>query len=310
MEQKIYERELISIKSKITETQKKVIYTINNEMILLYYEIGGYINSHKSWGSKYVQRLADDLKEYEGMSYRNLQYMREFNKEFTLEEIMHQLGAQIPWRSLIEIMTKCKTKESRLWYIEKTHENSWSRSTLIKQIKAKAYERNIIEPVVSKGIKDYDSPFIKEILKDTYVLDILGNEFNNEKELKDKLIEGMLSFIKELGKGFALIDREYKLKYKSKTYYIDLLFYNYLLHAFVVVEIKIGEYKVEYYGQLKNYVVIVDKVLSTDKDNKTIGILLCKDGDKSIVKTTFENDVTPMVFSTYILLENINKYIK
>ena len=310
MEQKIYERELISIKNKITETQKKVVYTVNNEMILLYYEIGGYINSHKSWGSKYVQRLADDLKEYKGFSYSNLYRMYLLNEALSKEEIIAHAARQIPWFTLITIIEKTKTKESRLWYIEKTYENSWSRSTLIKQIKAKAYERNIIEPVVSKGIKDYDSPFIKEILKDTYVLDILGNEFNNEKELKDRLIEGMLSFIKELGKGFALIDREYKLKYKSKTYYIDLLFYNYLLHAFVVVEIKIGEYKVEYYGQLKNYVVIVDKVLKKEEDNNSIGILLCKDGDKSIVKTTFENDITPMVFSTYVLLEKIGEYMK
>ena len=170
MEQKIYERELISIKSKITETQKKIVYTINNEMILLYYEIGGYINSHKSWGSKYVQRLADDLKEHEGMSYRNLKYMSQFNFNFTENEIRQQLAAQIPWFTLVTIMSKCKTKESRLWYIEKTYEYSWSRSTLIKQIKAKAYERNQIEPIVSKGIKDYDSPYIKEILKDTYYM--------------------------------------------------------------------------------------------------------------------------------------------
>ena len=307
---KVYNSELTNIKQRINDTQRKIAYTVNNELILLYYEIGGYINSHKTWGSKYVKRLSEDLKDYKGMSYTNLKYMSQLNSHFGQKEISQQLAGQIPWFTLVTIMEKCKTQESRLWYIQKTHEYGWSRSNLLKQIEAKAYERNRIEPIVSKGIKEYSNPLIKEILKDSYVLDIMDKEFNNEKELKDKIIEGILKFLKELGKGFALVDREYKLKNKSKTYYLDLLFYNYLLHCFVVIEVKIGEYKPEYYGQLKNYVGLVDNSLRNELDNKTIGILLCKDGDKSIVKTTLENDITPLVFSKYILLEDIDKYVK
>ena len=134
----IYESELMLIKSKIKNTYKKVAYTVNTSIVLLYYEIGGYINSHKKWGSKYIQNLANDLKDEVGMSYRNLQYMRRLNEEFSYDEIMHQFGAQIPWRTLIEIISKCKTKESRLWYISKTYENGWSRSSLVKQIKSKS----------------------------------------------------------------------------------------------------------------------------------------------------------------------------
>ena len=142
----------------------------------------------------HYQKLSEDLKEYEGFSRSNLFYMLKLFDSFTEEEIVQQPVGQIPWGHIINIMSKCESKESRLWYINKTYENSWSRSVLIKQIKAKAYERNTIEPIVSKGIKDYSNHLIKEILKDSYVLEIMDKEFNNEKELKDK-IEGMGYFV-------------------------------------------------------------------------------------------------------------------
>ena len=271
IDEKQYEIELVDIKKRIRETYKKISYTVNSELIILYYEIGSYINSHKSWGSKYVQKLSEDLKEYEGMGYRNLKYMSQFASSFTYEEIRHQLGAQIPWRTLIEIMSKCESKESRLWYINKTYGNSWSRSSLIKQIKAKAYERGRIEPIVSKGIENYDNPFIKEIIKDSYYMPFSSKEINNEKELKDNIINGILDFLKELGKGYALLGREYEIKSKTKKKFnLDILMYNVLLHSYIVIEIKIGEYKPEYYGQLKNYVLLVDKELKTYRDDKTI----------------------------------------
>ena len=307
----IYESELMLIKSKIKNTYKKVAYTVNTSIVLLYYEIGGYINSHKKWGSKYIQNLANDLKDEVGMSYRNLQYMRRLNEEFSYDEIMHQFGAQIPWRTLIEIISKCKTKESRLWYISKTYENGWSRSSLVKQIKSKAYERNLVKPLVSKGIKEYDSPLINEIIKDTYVLDISKKSFNNEKELKDKIIDNILDFLKELGKGFALVGREYKLKAKSKTYYIDILMYHVRLHAYVVIEIKLGEYKVEYLGQLKNYVKLVNEIERDEKmDRPTIGILLCKSANETIVKTTMEDETVPLILSKYIFLDEIKAILE
>ena len=104
LNKEIYESELMLIKSKIKNTYKNVAYTVNTSIVLLYYEIGGYINSHKKWGSKYIQNLANDLKSEVGMSYVNLYRMARFNREFTKEEIMSQAATQIPWFSLIEII--------------------------------------------------------------------------------------------------------------------------------------------------------------------------------------------------------------
>ena len=269
-----YLEELNIIDKRIEETYKQVYAYSNPKLIMLYYDIGVYINKHKTWGSEYVKRLSNDLKHRKGMSYRNLQYMRQLADEFSYDEIMQQPAAQIPWGHIVTIMSKCSTKESRLWYINKTYENSWSRSSLIKQIKAKAYERGKMEPIVSKGIKEYDNELIDEIIKANYYLPIKSEVVHNEKELKEQMMNKLIEVLQEVGKGNAFVGKEYKIKGGKKTYYIDLLFYNYLLHSFLVIEVKLGEYKPEYYGQLKNYVALVDKEIKSDIDNKTIGKLL------------------------------------
>ena len=269
-----YLEELNIIDKRIEETYKQVYAYSNPKLIMLYYDIGVYINKHKTWGSEYVKRLSNDLKHRKGMSYRNLQYMRQLADEFSYDEIMQQPAAQIPWGHIVTIMYKCSTKESRLWYINKTYENSWSRSSLIKQIKAKAYERGKMEPIVSKGIKEYDNELIDEIIKANYYLPIKSEVVHNEKELKEQMMNKLIEVLQEVGKGNAFVGKEYKIKGGKKTYYIDLLFYNYLLHSFLVIEVKLGEYKPEYYGQLKNYVALVDKEIKSDIDNKTIGKLL------------------------------------
>ena len=310
IDEKEYLQELNKIIKRINEAQYKVAIYSNEERTLSYFDIGTYINEKKEWGNQYIKNLAEDLKDIEGFSKRNLERIAWFSEELVLQQIPPQLGAKIPFRTLIEILSKCESKESRLWYINKTYENSWSRSNLLKQIKAKAYERNTIEPIVSKGIKDYDNPLIKEMIKDTYSLNISRKDFNNEKEFKDKIMDDIIEFLKELGKGFALVGKEYKLKINNKSYYLDLLFYNYLLHAFFVIEIKIGEYKVDYLGQLKNYVKLVDSTLKDEISKSTIGILLCRDADELIVRTTISDEITPLALSKYVLLDDMKKYIK
>ena len=136
-----YLEELNIIDKRIEETYKQVYAYSNPKLIMLYYDIGVYINKHKTWGSEYVKRLSKDLKHRKGMSYDSLKRMSQFANEFTLEEIREQVVPQIPWGTLIEIMKKSKEHNEIMWYIQKTYENSWSRSSLIKQIKAKAYER-------------------------------------------------------------------------------------------------------------------------------------------------------------------------
>ena len=144
-----YLKELQRIKDTIRSNQNKAMVIVNTQMILTYYEIGSIINKNKSWGNKYIQRLSEDLKDYgKGYSFRNLQYMRKLADLFTKDEIVQQVVAQIPWSSILQIMSHSKSKEEMMWYISKTYENRWSRSMLITQFDLHAYERSKIEPIV------------------------------------------------------------------------------------------------------------------------------------------------------------------
>ena len=133
--EKDYFSDLKRIKETIKHNQNKAMVMVNSQMIMTYYEIGRIINERKTWGSKYIEKLSQDLKEYgHSFSTRNLHYMSMFAQEFTYDEIMHQPGAQIPWRTLIEIVQKSKTHSEMLYYINETYKNGWSRSMLLNQI--------------------------------------------------------------------------------------------------------------------------------------------------------------------------------
>ena len=135
---KDYLEDLNKIKETIRTNQNKAMVIVNSAMIMTYYEIGTIINKRKTWGSKYIQKLSEDLKEYgKGYSVPNLKRMTRFADEFTLEEIGSQVGIQIPWRTLVEVMSKSNSHEEMIWYINQTYKNGWSRSTVLKQFEAK-----------------------------------------------------------------------------------------------------------------------------------------------------------------------------
>ena len=182
--EKEYLNELQRIKDTIRGNQNKAMVVVNSAMIMTYYEIGTIINQRKVWGNKYIEKLSNDLKEYgSGYSFRNLKYMSQFANTFTYEEVRHQLGAQIPWRTTIEIMSKLKSHEEMVWYINQTHKNGWSRSMVLNQISMKAYERNLIEPTTTEIVHASNDELINELFKDTYVFDFLDRDKSKLKKI-------------------------------------------------------------------------------------------------------------------------------
>ena len=147
-----YLEDLDKIKQTIRENQNKVMVVANQGMIITYYQIGTIINKRKKWGNKYIERLSNDLKHLKGYSRSNLFYMKQLADVFTEEEIIHQVGGQIAWKTIVTIMSKSYSKNEMLYYIKKVHENSWSRSMLINQIEMKSYERSLLNPIVSEEI--------------------------------------------------------------------------------------------------------------------------------------------------------------
>ena len=311
MLEKDYFNDLNKIKETIRQNQNKAMVYVNSQMIMTYYQIGTIINQRKTWGSKYIQNLANDLKEYgKGYSPQNLKYMARFASEFSVDEISHQPGDQIPWRTLLEIIYKSKSHKEMLWYINATHKNGWSRAMVMNQIEMKAYERSLIEPSTTDIVKSDDS--IKELFKDTIVIDFLDkNKLKTEKDLKNQMIDNIIKFLSELGPGFSLVGKEYKLVTPTeKEFYIDLLMYHTKIHAYVVIEVKIGDFNPADLGQLIFYVNAIDELEKTDRDEPTVGLLLCKDADRFVAETTLKNSMMKLGISKYKIIEELPEYLE
>jgi len=309
MEQKAeveYMADLKAIKETIKENRYKAMVVVNNAMIITYYRVGQIINKRKAWGNLYLDRLAEDLREFgRGYSRDQLKRMQRFANTFSETEMRLQPLSQIPWSSLIEIMNKTSSKEEALWYVNQAYANKWSRTVLLKQFKLKAYQRGIIPAQTNQ------ESFVQDVIKDTLALDFISEkEISREKDLKEKLVNNIIEFLQELGPGFALVGKEYRLVTPTgKNFYIDLLMYHTKVHAYVVIEVKLDEILPADFGQLNFYVNAIDGVEKTDQDNPTVGILLCRNADKYVVETSIHGIRNPIGVSKYKLLEEIPSYL-
>jgi predicted nuclease of restriction endonuclease-like (RecB) superfamily len=235
--------------------------------------------------------------------------MMRFAKEFICSEISQQLADQIPWFTLVEIMTKSKTHEEMLWYINQTHKNGWSRSMVLNQFKLKAYERSLLEPDTSPTITVSDD-LTNELFKDTYVFDFIDiNNIKSEKELQKTLLQNITKFLIELGNGFSFVSEKYKLKVEDDFYEIDLLFYHIPSHSYVVIELKTTKFKPEYIGQLLFYTNYIDAYVKSELDSNTIGIVLCPEANGFVCKTTLMNTKN-IAISIYKFMEELPEYLE
>lgn len=296
------------LKERIRSTQVKAALAVNQELILLYWQIGREIlqrQQEEGWGTKVVERLAHDLRmefpEMTGFSPRNLKYMRAFAEAYPDEAIVHQLGAQIPWKHNCVILDKLKNLEQRIWYIQKTIENSWSRSVLIHQIEGDLYSRQGGALTnFQQVLPAPQSDLAQSLLKSEYNLEFLNlREKAFERDLERALLEHMQKFLLELGVGFAFVGSQYRLEVEGDEFFVDLLFYHLALSCFVVIELKTTDFKPEYSGQINFYVNVIDDKLRRPTDNPTIGIILCRSKKKAIVEYALRGMSQPIGVSTY-----------
>ena len=292
-----YLTELQRIKDTIRSNQNKAMVIVNTQMILTYYEIGSIINKNKSWGNKYIQRLSEDLKDYgKGYSFRNLQYMRKLADLFTKDEIVQQVVAQIPWRTNMKLMDKLNTQEERLWYAHKTIENGWSSNVLDFQIQNRLIERT------GKSVNNFpvalppaDSDMANQIFKDPYLFDFLGTDMpRREVEIERQLTEHIQNFLLELGQGFAFVGRQVHLEVGGDDFYIDLLFYHLKLLCYVVIELKACDFEPGFISQLNMYQNVVNDILRHPNDNPTIGLLLVKGKNQTVVEYSLAGYQNPI----------------
>lgn len=304
IDNKEYINFLSDLKKKIQTAQIKANVSINRELILLYWNIGKEIlnnQQNNGWGSKIIDKLSKDLLKLfpnmKGFSVRNLKYMRQFVECYQDIEFVQQLVAQIPWGHNILIMN-INNVEEKVFYIEQTIQNNWSRNVLSIQIDSDLYHRQLINNKTTNfnlTLPKIDSDLAIGLIKDPYKFEFLGLSAEaKELDIEKGLINHLKEFLLELGTGFAFVGEQYHIEVGGEDFYIDLLFYHLQLRCFIVIELKAGEFKPEYIGKLNFYLSTVDNTLKQTIDKPTIGLLLCRNKNKTIAQYSLNKITSPM----------------
>lgn len=302
-----YLKTLEQVKREIKASQYKAMIHVNTELIMLYYNIGTVINQHKSWGNKFIENLARDIKAdfpgSTGYSVRNLKYMAKFAAAYPNIEFVQQAVAQIPWGHNVVLLDKVSDPEERYWYIDTCQRNGWSRAVLIHQIESGLYQRQAVAEKVSNFENRLPAPqseLAVQTMKDPYVFDFIPfREDMVELDIERALVQDVTKLLLELGTGFAFLGNQYHLNVGGDDFYIDLLFYNLNLRCYVVIELKTGEFKPEYAGKLNFYLSAVDGILKKDQDNPSIGLLLCKSKNNLVAEYSLKDMSKPIGVSEY-----------
>ena len=301
------------IKQEIRTAQYRATVQVNCELLRLYHAIGTVINAHKVWGRRFVENLAADIKlsfpEMKGYSVRNLKYMAKFAARFSADEIVQAPLAQITWYHHIALMDKVKEPSAHIWYAEQAAGNGWSRNVLVHQIESGLYQRQALAEKVSNFELRLPSPQSElaiQTMKDPYIFDFIPFKTDMlEREIEEALVKDVTKLLLELGTGFAFLGNQYHLNVGGDDFYIDLLFYNLNLRCYVVIELKTGEFKPEYAGQLNFYLSAVDGILKKEQDNPSVGLLLCKSKNDLVAEYSLKDMSKPIGVSAYQITSNL-----
>lgn len=329
-----YSRFLSALKERIQSAQIKAAFSVNRELISLYWDLGRGIvgrQEREGWGSSVIERLAADLQTafpgIKGFSTRNIWRMRTFYLAYTkdlkkLPQLVAEIGssklpqvvAEIPWGQNILLLEKIKDPRQRLWYAQKTAEHGWSRAVLWHQIESGLYEQQGMNKKLtnfSRTLPPKQSNLAHEMMKDPYNFDFLTlGEDAHERELEKGLLNHIRAFLIELGKGFSFVGSQYHLRVGDEDFYIDLLFYHLGLRRFIILELKTTEFKPEYAGKMNFYLSAVDQELRHPGDKPSIGMILCKTKNKIIVEYALRDTHKPIGVSSYKLTHSLPKQLE
>jgi len=305
---------LEDLKRRIREARVRAALSVNRELVLLYWHIGREIlkrQKQEGWGAKVIDRLARDLRrefpDMKGLSRANLFYMRAFAEAYPDEQFVQQLAGQLPWWHNVVIFTKIKDPALREWYIRACIEHGWSRAVLIAQIETRLHERQ------GKAVTNFErtlpapaSELARDILKDPYNFDFLGlHDKAVERDLERALLQHLRDFMLELGTGFAFVGSQYHLEVGGEDFYIDLLFYHLKLRCFVVIDLKMREFRPEDAGKMNFYLSAVDDLLRHPEDRPSIGLILCKTKNRLVVEYSLRDMNKPIGAATYQLTRTL-----
>lgn len=311
-----YTQLLGEVKKRIRSAQYDALRAVNKELITLYWDIGKMIVDRQkgdTWGKSIVEQLAKDLQNefpgISGFSSQNLWRMKQFYENYARSEKLSPMVREIGWTHNVIIMMNCRNDLEREFYIRMTRKMGWTKAVLTHQIENQTYEKTLLNQTnFDKTLPDEIKNQAKLAVKDEYLFDFLelGEEYS-ERQLEQAVLLKIERFLKEMGGLFAFIGSQYKLEVSGNEYYIDLLLYHRHLKCLVAIELKIGKFQPEYVGKMQFYLAALDDLVRLDGENPSIGIILCKDKDKTIVEYALRETRKPIGVGQYKIVTTLPK---
>lgn len=304
---------LNQIQTIITNAQARAIRSVDNERVLMYWQIGKVIfeeeqqgKERAEYGKFLIKSISNEFQPQfgTGFSIRQLEMNRQFYRLFPITNALRSQFSWTHYRTLIRI----DNQDKRDFYIAETEKNNWNARQLERQVNSQLFERlllsNDVQSVLAVAREEKLPTDAKEIIKDPMVLEFLGLRRETayyEKDLETAIITHLQDFILELGNGFSFVARQKRIHIDGDEFFIDLVFYNRLLQCFVIIEIKTTKLTHQDIGQLQMYVNYYDRFEKQDFENSTIGILLCTDKNDAVVKITLPKNSNNIIASKYQL---------
>ncbi len=309
-----YLRLLKEIKERIHNAQYAALRAVNKELINLYWDIGRMIMERqegKTWGKSVVERLADDLKSefpgIKGFSTSNLWRMKLLFEAYAKNEKLAPMAREIGWTHNYIILEKCKDNLQREFYLRMTRKFGWTKNVLIHQIENQTYEKTLLSKTsFDQTLPESIQRQAKLAVKDEYLFDFLElGEEHDERQLQKALLSRMESFLREMGGLFAFVGSQHRLKVGDQEYFIDILLYHRHLRCLVALELKVGKFKPEYVGKMQFYLAVLDDKVKTEHENPSIGIILCKSKNKTVVEYALKSTAGPMGVAQYQMVKKL-----
>lgn len=309
----------MEIKQRIRSAQYEALKAVNREMINVYWDIGQIIVTQQqgaSWGKSVVEQLAKDLQAefpgISGFSARNIWRMRDFYLTYHSKEILPPMVAEIGWTHNIVILEKCKDDLEREFYIRMTRKFGWTKNVLIHQIENQTYEKTLLNQTnFDKTVPAEIRNQLKLAVKDEYTFDFLElADEHSERQLEQAILARVEPFLQEMGGRFTFVGSQYRLEVGDKEFFIDLLLYHRQLKCLVAIELKTGEFLPEYVGKMQFYLAALDDLSRLPDENLSIGIILCKSKDKTIVEYALRESNKPIGIATYKLFSTLPQELK
>ena len=314
-----YARLLAEVKERVRAAQYAALKAVNKELVGLYWDLGRMISERQKiegWGKSVVQRLATDLQAefrgISGLSSSSLWRMKAFFEAYEGSEKLAPLVREIGWSHNLVILERCKDPLEREFYIRMTRKFGWTKNVLIHQIENQSYEKSLL------GQTNFDQALTPELraraqlaVRDEYTFDFLAlDDEYGERELEKALIARVEDFLRAMGGKFAFVGSQFRLEVGGKEYFIDLLLFHRRLRCLVAIELKVGEFQPEFVGKMQFYLTALDRQVREESEKPSIGIILCKEKNRTVVEYALHDTCKPMGVATYHISRQLPKELK